>query len=233
MEKLVYLVWRPSGVDDGRFRDNLLGPTAERLIGLGAERLRVNVVDDAVRDCLAARITRLDPPLAGMTSFWLQDAEARAACEGALAAVTEKLAGYLVRETVPIVNTRFTAPLGQRTPGVNVVACIERPSRLSEQEWLERWLVSHRDVAIETQCTYAYVRNQVVRPVTREAPPWAGIVEEGFPTEAVTNAMIWYRADGDRRIMERNLARMIESCKSFLDLERVESNPMSEYRITD
>jgi hypothetical protein len=77
------------------------------------------------------------------------------------------------------------------------------------------------------------VRNQVIRPVTQQAPPWAGIVEEGFPAEAVTDPMLWYRADGDRKVMERNLARMVESCKSFLDLDRVESNPMSEYRITD
>jgi hypothetical protein len=233
MEKLVYLLWTPSDVDDGRLRANLLGPTAERLIGLGAKRLRINIVDDAVRACLRARITRLDPPLAGMVSFWLDELDTCAACEGALKAVTGKIAGYLVQETVPIVNTHFVAPLGQRTPGVNVIACIERPSWLSEPQWLERWLVSHRAVAIETQCTYAYVRNQVMRSLTAGAPPWAGIVEEGFPTEAVTNPMIWYRADGDREVLERNLARMVESCKSFLDLDRVESNPMSEYRITD
>jgi hypothetical protein len=233
MEKLVYLLWKPPEIDDGGFRASLLGSIAERLIGLGASRLHINIVDDAVRECLGSRITRLDPPLAGMVSFWLDASDARAGCEAILAPVAQKKAGYLVQESVPIVNTRYTAPLGQRTPGVNVIACIERPSWIDEEKWLARWLVAHREVAIETQCTYAYVRNQVLLPVTPDAPPWAAIVEEGFPGEALTNPMIWYRAGGDRETMERNLARMVESCKSFLDLDRVESNPMSEYRITD
>ena len=113
------------------------------------------------------------------------------------------------------------------------VALIERPERIPYEAWVAHWHGHHKRVALETQCTYAYVRNVVVRPLTDAAPPWAGIVEEGFPSAAVTDPMQWYRADGSPEKMQRNMTRMIESVQAFLDVDRVESHPMSEYRISD
>ena len=86
-----------------------------------------------------------------------------------------------------------------------------------------------RVVALETQCTFLYTRNVVVRALTKDAPPWAGIVEEGFPTEAVTDPMRWYQAEGSPETLKRNLARMMESCQRFLDFEPLEFTHMSEY----
>ena len=62
-----------------------------------------------------------------------------------------------------------------------------------------------------------------------DAPGWSGIVEEGFPTEAITDPMLWYRAEGSKEKMRENLGRMLASVRSFLDIDRVESLPMSEY----
>jgi hypothetical protein len=56
-------------------------------------------------------------------------------------------------------------------------------------------------------------------------------VEEGFPSEAVTDPMVWYRGGGSEEVMRRNMKRMLESVRAFLDIDRVESHPMSEYRI--
>jgi hypothetical protein len=168
-----------------------------------------------------------------MVSFWLDAADDRAPFETELDDLAARVAGYLVVESVPIVNTTHTAPLGERTPGVNVVTCIERPARIAQDAWIEHWHGHHKRVAIETQCTYSYVRNGVVRPLSKQAPPWAGVVEEGFPSEAVADPMLRYRAAGSPETLKRNLARMLESCQAFLDLDRVESHPMSEYRISD
>ena len=46
-----------------------------------------------------------------------------------------------------------------------------------------------------------------------------------------TDPMRWYKAEGSPETLQRNVKRMVESCKAFLDLDRVESHPMSEYRI--
>jgi hypothetical protein len=233
VEKLVYALWKRQEDSDEAFQAEVLGDTAGRLLEQGARSLRVNLVDGFVAHTKAVRITKLDPPLAGMLSFWVDSAREREPLERTIAAATSRFAGYLVAESVATPNTTHVAPLGERTPGINVVACIEKPAWIDWEAWLERWLDRHRQVAVETQCTYAYVRNVVVRRLGAAAPPWSGIVEEGFPAAAVTDPMQWYCTGGSPEKLQQNVQRMIESCRSFLELERVESHPMSEYRITD
>jgi hypothetical protein len=141
------------------------------------------------------------------------------------------LAAYLVVESVPLLNTAKAAPPGQRMPGINVVACIEKPAAMDYQAWLDHWLNEHKRMAIETQSVFGYVRNVVVRRLSPDGPAWDGIVEETFPAQAVTDPMLWYDAGGSKEKMQRNLARMLESVGAFLEVERVESNPMSQYLI--
>lgn len=232
MEKLVYVLWRPlrSTADDF---SRVLRAAATRWPGLGASRISINTVDHFVEPALSARLTHLDPPPSAVACFWMDACDDRGPIEKELKEIADRLAGYLVVESVPLVNTTHTAGLGERTPGTNMIALIERPERIPYDRWIEHWHGHHKRVALETQCTYAYVRNVVVRPLTPGAPPWAGIVEEGFPSEAVTNPMIWYRAEGSEETLQRNMGRMIESVQAFLEIERVESHPMSEYRISE
>jgi hypothetical protein len=231
VEKLVYVVWKPPAASDAEFARGMLGEVAPKLAKLGARGLTLHLSDADVAGVLRARITRLPAPVSGLVSFWLDSADERAPFERALAEATSRLAGYLVVESVPLRNTTQLAPLGRRTPGVVMLALIQRPERIPYDQWIEHWHGEHRVVALETQCTFLYTRNVVVRALTEDAPPWAGIVEEGFPTEAVTDPMRWYKAEGSPETLKRHLARMLESCRAFLDLDKVESHPMSEYRL--
>ena len=90
------------------------------------------------------------------------------------------------------------------------------------------WHAVHRDVAVETQSTFSYVRNEIVRALTDRAPDWAAIVEESFPIEALSDPKVWYDCDTDEEY-QRRLVRMIGSVKAFLDLADMESIPMSQY----
>jgi hypothetical protein len=56
-----------------------------------------------------------------------------------------------------------------------------------------------RDTAIEMQSTFGYVRNEVVRALTPDAPPWDAIVEENFPIGALHDPAVFYDAVGDPR----------------------------------
>ena len=118
---------------------------------------------------------------------------------------------------------------GDRTPGTNMVACIIPKAGLPYADFIRHWHTVHRAAALETQCTYAYVRNEIVRAFAPDAPPWAAIVEEGFPSSAITNPMEWYKAGADEAVYKRNFGRMMDSCFAFLALDRIESHPMSEY----
>ncbi len=231
MEKLCYLVWKPEDVSDVDFRDQLIGETAKQILSSGALKLSVLCPDETTAPLEKARITQMDAPLCGMISVWVDLADDRAPIEAAIDRVTVRKAGYLVVESVPLLNTTHTAPEGSRTPGTTLLTCLIPKAGITHADFLAHWRVVQRQVALETQNTYLYIRNLVVEAVTEDAPPWVGIVEEGFPTEAVTDPMLWYKADGSEKKLQENLAKMMDSVNAFLDLSQIESHPTSEYII--
>jgi hypothetical protein len=231
VEKICYLIWKPEGVTETAFRDQLIGETAEQLLACGVHKLSILSCDETTAPLEKARITQMEQPLAGMISVWVDISDDRAALEEAIDKVVDRKAGYLVVESVPTLNTTHTAPLGERTPGTTLLTCLTPKPDLTYDEFLGIWHTRQRKVAQETQCTYLYIRNVVVRALTPDAPAWAGIVEEGFPTEAVTDPMIWYKAEGSKEKRDENFGKMIASVTSFLDLSKIESHPTSEYLI--
>lgn len=232
MEKISYVLWKPADVSDVAFRDQLVGETGKRLLECeGVRALSVLCRDETTEPLASARITQQDDPHCGMLNVWvdLADALDRAPIEALLREITTRFAGYLVVESVPLKNTTHTARVGERTPGTTLMTCLIPKAGMAYDDFLEHWQVVQRQVAMETQCTYLYVRNVVVRALTPDSPPWVGIVEEGFPTEAVTDPMLWYKAEGSQEKLEENRGRMMESVQAFLDLTRIESHPTSEY----
>ncbi len=229
MEKLVYLVHRNAEVPGDALRDALTGPLVGRRGEGGARDIAINVDDVAQGEKVLIR--RSSPPIRAMVSFWMDDSQDRGDCETALSELADGLHGYLVLESVPLVNTTMRAAAGERTPGANLVTCISRRSDISEAYFLDRWYNEHRDVALATQSTFAYVRNTIVRPLTRDAPPWDGIVEESFPIEALTDQHVWYDSGGDDALLGERIKGMVASVGAFLDLSVLESTPMSEYRL--
>lgn len=229
MEKLIYVVWKRDETSTGGFGEEILGEVATSLASLGARGLSVNLADEAAAYAQGMRITRMPQPPSGTVSIWLDTALDRDPVHRLLATRCQRLAGYLVLESVPIVNTSRVVPLGERTPGITTVAFLEKPEAMGYEDWLEQWQGRHTRVAIETQSTFLYVQNVVVRPVTRNAPPWSAIVEEGFPAEAATDPMVFFAAGNSRERLEENRRRLLTSCGRFLDFARVESHPMSSY----
>jgi hypothetical protein len=233
VEKLIYVVWKRAEDSVERFREDMLGHVARELSDLGLRGLSMNLADEAAAYAQGLRITRMETPLSGTVTLWLDTALARAPYERILAAACRRLAGYLVLESVPLVNTTQLAPLGARTPGITTVAFLEKPDRMSYEDWLERWQEHHTKVAIETQSTYLYIQNVVVRTLTKDALPWSAIVEEGFPADAATDPMVFYAAGGSREKLEEHQQRMVDSCRTFIDFSRLESHPMSSYVLED
>ncbi|RIL03912.1 MAG: hypothetical protein DCC71_14700 [Proteobacteria bacterium] len=229
MEKLCYVLWKRPGASGDALRDALVRDAVPALRARGARSLVLLAADAHAEAVQTARRTRMDDPIAGMLTLWLDCVDAHGAVEALLAPHVARLAGYLVTESVVLPNTTHRAPPGTRTPGTTMLALLEKPERLAFDDWIALWHERHSPLALEIQCTYRYVRNVVARALTPNAPPWRGLVEEGFPTPAVTDPMQWYRAEGDPEKMRDHLGRMIASVRSFLDIEKVESHPLSEY----
>lgn len=223
MEKLIYVVWKKPEVSVEKFGQELLGATATTLIERGARALAVNLADPALP---GLRINQTD--LTAMVSVWMDTHLDRGPIQEALSAVTARLAGYLVLESMPIVNTKHVGPLGAPLPAHYTVAFIHKPDALAYEEFLRRWQGSHTRVAIETQSTFLYIQNVIARSLTSDAPPWVCIVEEAFPPEAGTDPMVFYDADTPEKLAQ-NQRRMMESCERFIDYGRFETYPMRAY----
>ena len=224
MQKLFYLLFDDETADGVALRAAIRNSAVPVMRASGATGIIVFANDD---DVAKGRCVRLhDPPIRAAVSFWLEDAADRQASEDALRALVPDLSGYLVLESRPMVHDR---PRGDRTPGMKQITCIRRRSDIDQDEFIRIWHGDHRTVAIETQSTFGYVRNEIIRTLTPgSAEAWSAIVEESFPIEALTDPMVFF----DARTPEEHQAhvkRMVESCARFLDMDRIEVTFVSEY----
>ncbi|BBX61578.1 hypothetical protein MSAS_07520 [Mycobacterium saskatchewanense] len=225
MEKVIVVLMRPDSDDKWCARQR--GPVADALLELGVRGLAVNVRDDAVRHSLMT-LTTLDPPVGAVVSLWTQQCygDQTTAALDLLAGECERLAAYLVTESVPLAAP--AVPPGDRTPGLANIALLRRPAALDQATWLTRWQRDHTPVAIETQSTFGYAQNCVVRALTPDAPGIAGIVEELFPAEAITDIKAFFGASDDNELQDR-LARMVASTTAFGANENIDTVPTSRY----
>lgn len=225
MEKVVVILQK-ADLDEQWCR-RLHGPVATELLNLGLPGLAVNVRDEPVRDALMT-LTTLEPPAAAAVSVWTQQyyGEQMQAAIALLAAEADAVAAYLVTESTPIPPPDPGG--GRRTPGLANVALLRRPAEIDEATWLHRWHINHTPVAIETQATFGYTQNVVVRALTANAPAIDGIVEELFSDGAVSDPYIFYGARDDADLRDR-LTRMLASVAAFGAQQNIDTVPTSRY----
>jgi len=233
MEKLIYVVWKREEATPDGLRDELIGPLAAKLRDAGARQLVVSAADGDAAYAQASVISHMPDPISAVVCFWLDSHLEREPVEQLLRSATSRIVGYLALESVPIVNTQQRGEPGLRTPGITTIGFLEKPDRLSYDAWLELWQGQHTRVGIETQSTFLYVQNAVARALTPDAPPWVAIVEEGFPREALTDQKIFYAAGHSDAVLAENRGRMIESCRRFIEFDRLESHVFSQYVLGD
>ena len=136
------------------------------------------------------------------------------------------VAAYLVTESLLLPRPGTAA--GERTEGFANVALLRRPAQLDVETWFTRWHVDHTPVAIETQSTFGYTQNAVVRALTPDAPVLAAIVEELFPIEATSDLHAFFGADDDADLADRMNA-MVASTAAFGANVDVDTVPTSRY----
>jgi hypothetical protein len=219
--KLMYAAW---GADlPTSLRDPALHA---RLAAAGARRLHVNVDDEAVAP--AMRIPTFEAPIGAIVSVWT-DQSSEATTE-VLATVTSRLAGYEVEERLPIPPP--DAADGERMDTLANVAVLRRPAELTVDEWRHNWLVDHTPVAIATQGTFGYVQNVVVRQVTEDAPTIDAMVEELFPSAAMTDMHAFYGSGGDDAELNDRFTRLMTSVARFGADRDLDLVPSSRYVYT-
>jgi hypothetical protein len=231
MEKVIYVLSWPGGDRPAAVAELLRGEVAARLLDRGAHGVTVNVVDERVAPAAGLRMVSTAAPMEAMVSVWMDSANGplRAPFDDAVALPGGLVGAYLVTESVPLVH-RSSAPDG-RVDGLAQVVFFRRPADLDAEAFLERWLGHHTQVAIDTQSTFSYVQHPLPRPLTTGAPPWDAIVEECFPTGAMTDPEVFYDAVGDPERLARHQREMMASVTGFIDLAHIEVIPTTRYDV--
>lgn len=224
MQKLFYLLFDRPDADGTKLREALCSTAVPSMRASGATEITVFGADADVE--AGSPIRQTDPPIRAMVSFWLEDAADRGPSETALFAHVEGLAGYLVCESRPMVHEM---PRGGRTGGMKQISCITKRAEISQEEYIRIWHGDHRQVAIDTQSTFGYVRNEIFRSLTPDAPEqWDAFVEESFPMAALTDPHVFYDS-ANQEEYEKNFKIMMDSCGRFLDHAPIEVTFFSEY----
>jgi hypothetical protein len=166
--------------------------------------------------------------VAGLVSVWTQQCygEQMTAALARLRREAEEVAAYLVTESVPLAPPE--AGPGLRTAGLANVALLRRPAEMDPETWFARWHRDHTPVAIETQSTFGYTQNAVVRALTPQAPAVDAIVEELFPEAAISDLHAFFGAADDDDLRHR-MDRMLASTAAFGANRDVDTVPTSRY----
>ncbi|MDP3894089.1 EthD domain-containing protein, partial [Nocardioides sp.] len=215
--KRVFALWGTTDLLDPRLRDHLAAA--------GVRRVQLNVRDAAVDGALA--LEHLEHPIAALVSTWDGDADQIIT---ALAGVADEVTGWDVDERTPLDPPQVAD--GERADALANVALIRRPADLAYDAWLEHWHGRHTEVAIATQGTFGYVQNRVLGPATPEAPAVDAIVEELFPSNAVSDVHAFYGSGGDDAELTRRITELMESVAVLGADQRIDLVPTGRYVFT-
>lgn len=194
------------------------------LCEIGVTRLQVNIDDDDVAP--AMRIPAENPAIGAVVSTWEGEVDSIVEALSALSSVT-RVAGWEVEERRPIAPEE--AWDGSRLDALANIALLRQPDELTHEEWLHRWLVDHTPVAIATQATFGYIQNVVVGPVTAGAPAVAALVEELFPTAALSDVHAFYGSGGSDAELSKRMEAMMASVSRFGADRGLDLVPSSRY----
>ncbi|MFM6950423.1 MAG: EthD domain-containing protein [Novosphingobium sp.] len=230
MEKLICLLWAPEGVERQGFNTALLEQLRPALMAAGATAIRLNLEDEISAAGAHLRQSRGARQHDALIQFRVpSDDQAADQISRALSTHCAQWHGWTVAETVVIANSAHPATAGQRTPGWAQTAFLTLPDRLTHDQWRHLWQEQHTPVAVETQANFEYVQNLVLRPLTKDAPPYVAIVEECFPEAALTDPLVFFDAPGNPAKFKANLDRMMQSCDRFIVRGTIDVIPTGQY----
>lgn len=195
-------------------------------IQLIAQVVRYTIADEAVENSTTTKmITTVHPKDAILT---LLISESVPIAEVALMVSKAFVAYqfYQVQQFTPLLHVANTG----RVEGMCQIALFKRPSHIDNNTWLDIWLNSHTDIAINTQSTFSYRQNRVLAAYPENADSYYdAIVEEQFPSAAMFDKEVFYNAKNDTKKCQENEKAMITSVSRFIDFTAFECLPMSEY----
>ena len=230
MEKVMVPLWRRPELDVAAFRQRLLESLFPALLADPSfQSLKACIVDEHVAPASAYRMVNIiTPAWDAMLIAWLHAGDGILDHSGLIETVCDRFHAYIVTESDRLPLDLSGLPAGHKTDGMNEIVALQVPDWLARDEWIRIWHESHTQIAIDTQSTYGYRQNLVSRALTADAPVVDAFIEENFPEKAIHSRLGFYDVDTEEEKQAREQA-MIESCARFIDFEKIDCIPTSEY----
>jgi len=102
------------------------------------------------------------------------------------------------------------------------------PKNITREYYLEN-MCDYTPIALSCKSLFYLQQNLVTRVLTPGAPDYISMVEECFPDEAMTDQYVFFDAVGDEEKFQRNVAQMMDSCGRFIDFDKIDVVPTSQY----
>ncbi len=229
MEKIAIQIWKNPNIDKENFKKFLINEVPHSLKD-HISSYQVNLVDEDVKDA-AGLIQSCYPPSPNAIVFLkvksLFHFEQRLSIFESYA---KKFFSYIISES-KIIEADDSKNLHRRTDGFSQIVFLEKPKNIETFDWFDHWTHHHTEIAIETQSNFIYTQNTVVRRLNKESPNFVAIIEECFPSEAMSDQEEFYAAKGNPTLLKKNVEIMMESCSKFIDFSRIEVIPTSRYLV--
>ena len=229
MEKLAYQLWKKDDDSIENFKEALL-KNLSKDIGELVQELQINIADADVEPANDLVQSNYPPSPNAVIFIKVKSYFSADTLESYLEKITNKIHGFVVSESI-ILNKPEKSPLGSRSEGFSQVVFLEKPATMSAFDWFDHWTNYHTEIAIKTQSNFIYVQNTVVRPLQKESPSFIAIIEECFPSEAMTDPEVFYNAKNNPEQFAKHAQIMMDSCEKFIDFKKIEVIPTSRYRI--
>ena len=229
MEKLAYQLWKKDDDSLENFKEALL-KNLSKDIGELVQELQINIADADVEPANDLVQSNYPPSPNAVIFIKVKSYFSADTLESYLEKITNKIHGFVVSESI-ILNKPEKSPLGSRSEGFSQVVFLEKPATMSAFDWFDHWTNYHTEIAIKTQSNFIYVQNTVVRPLQKSSPSFIAIIEECFPSEAMTDQEVFYDAKNNPEQLAKHAQIMMDSCEKFIDFKKIEVIPTSRYRI--
>ncbi|MBT5216014.1 MAG: EthD domain-containing protein [Gammaproteobacteria bacterium] len=229
MEKIVFKLWRSDSNSLEKFKKSLLVDLPKTLESLISE-LQINIADEDVNEAAALAQTNYSQNPDAIVFIKVASQYYSENIISILQSFATKVEGFIVSESI-ILQDDSKDHQGKRSEGFSQVVFLEKPLEMTEFNWFDHWTHHHTKIAIETQSNFTYIQNTVVRPLQKDSPNFIAVIEECFPSEAMSNPSIFYNAENDSELLLKNTELMMDSCSRFIDFQKIEVIPTSRYRM--
>ena len=231
MEKIVFKLWKKEPDSLDKFKDSLLVDLSVTLATL-VNDLQINIADEDVDAAAALAQTNYSKNPDAIVFIKVVSHYHSENIISILQSLAHKVEGFVVSESI-ILQDDSKDHQGKRSEGFSQIVFLEKPIEMTEFDWFDHWTHHHTKIAIETQSNFTYIQNTVVRPLQNDSPNFIAVIEECFPSDAMSNPSVFYNAKNDSELLLKNTELMMDSCSKFIDFQKIEVIPTSRYRMIE